>query len=216
MLSKYKTLIFDCDGVLLDSNKIKTAAFYESTRQICEIAALELTDYHKKNGGISRYEKFNYFASEIVEDQELDISVLLKSYKNYVIEKLLSCPIAKGIQELRDKTIDAKWMVVSGGDQEELRMVFKKRGLIDFFDSGIYGSPEDKVKILVREIEVENVLFPALYIGDSKYDFSVSVKMNLDFIFINGWTEVTDWEKWTSANNIKYVKKISEIANGYS
>ena len=26
---KYKSLVFDCDGVLLDSNKIKSDAFYE-------------------------------------------------------------------------------------------------------------------------------------------------------------------------------------------
>jgi len=28
-LKQYKTLIFDCDGVILNSNKIKTQAFYD-------------------------------------------------------------------------------------------------------------------------------------------------------------------------------------------
>ena len=31
-LSKYQTLIFDCDGVILNSNKIKTQAFYEVSK----------------------------------------------------------------------------------------------------------------------------------------------------------------------------------------
>ena len=60
-LSKYKNLFFDCDGLILNSNKIKTQAFKEVVSQYGEKASNELQNYHIKNGGISRYKKFNYF-----------------------------------------------------------------------------------------------------------------------------------------------------------
>ena len=38
-LKKYKTLVFDCDGVILDSNRIKTEAFYRTTQKYGEFIA---------------------------------------------------------------------------------------------------------------------------------------------------------------------------------
>ena len=46
-ISQYATLIFDCDGVILDSNKIKTTAFYNTALPYGEDAAEALVNYHK-------------------------------------------------------------------------------------------------------------------------------------------------------------------------
>ncbi len=50
-LNQYKTLVFDCDGVVLNSKKIKTQAFYEATKHFGHDATQTLVDYHKLNGG---------------------------------------------------------------------------------------------------------------------------------------------------------------------
>lgn len=60
-LIEYKTLVFDCDRVILNSNKVKTEAFYQSALAYGEQAAQALVEYHIANGGISRYKKFAYF-----------------------------------------------------------------------------------------------------------------------------------------------------------
>ena len=65
-LQKYKTLIFDCDGVVLNSNKVKTEAFYETVvKKYGSQAATALADHHKTNGGISRYKKFEFFLIDV-------------------------------------------------------------------------------------------------------------------------------------------------------
>ena len=66
----YSSLIFDCDGVLLNSNSVKTEAFYRATLPYGENAARAMVDFHVSNGGISRYEKFNYFLREIVSSEQ--------------------------------------------------------------------------------------------------------------------------------------------------
>ncbi len=50
-LNHYQTLIFDCDGVILNSNQVKTQAFYKATLSYGEAAAESLVNYHIQHGG---------------------------------------------------------------------------------------------------------------------------------------------------------------------
>jgi phosphoglycolate phosphatase-like HAD superfamily hydrolase len=102
---------------------------------------------------------------------------------------------------------------VSGGDQAELRAVFAKRGLADWFNGGIFGSPRNKEEILASEIDAGLILPPALLFGDSKYDYHAAISAGLDFIFISAWSEVDDWEEWVSVNCINHQPFISTQPN---
>ena len=53
-ITDYSTIIFDCDGVVLDSNKVKTQAFFDIAEPWGNKAQNLLTKYHVNNGGISR------------------------------------------------------------------------------------------------------------------------------------------------------------------
>lgn len=68
-LAKYQTLVFDCDGVVLNSNKVKTEAFFKAALPYGEAAAQQLVEYHVARGGISRYKKFAWFVENVVSDQ---------------------------------------------------------------------------------------------------------------------------------------------------
>ena len=194
--NKIETMIFDCDGVILDSNKIKTEAFYEIGRQFSEEAGLRLASYHIENGGESRYKKFNYLFEDILKKKASikEVERLSKFFANITIDKVVNSTIADKIYELRDKTISKKWLVVSGSDQEELREIFKKREINNLFDGGIFGSPDTKDTILKREFEVGNISNPSLFIGDSITDFKASQNANMSFVFLTKWSGVSNWE----------------------
>jgi phosphoglycolate phosphatase-like HAD superfamily hydrolase len=68
-------------------------------------------------------------------------------------------------------------------DQSELRTSFVKRGVAEWFNGGIFGSPQSKLEILKREIGVGNIPQPALYFGDSKYDYLTASSAGLKFVF---------------------------------
>lgn len=188
----YKTWVFDCDGVVLDSNRIKTDAFFRAAEPYGAHYARQLVDYHVKNGGISRYIKFQYFMTGILGRESVDeaeLSHLLSTYAEYVKQGLLSCDVAPGIDRLRQLTKDSNWLIVSGGDQAELRSVFSQRGLDHLFDGGIYGSPDTKDEILSR-LKAERVIDePAVFVGDSQYDIEAARRASLDFIFVSDWSE---------------------------
>ncbi len=215
-LNKYQTLVFDCDGVVLDSNKVKTQAFYQAALPYGEAAAQALVDYHVSHGGISRYKKFAIFLEKIVpqyapETEGPNLEKLLENYANYVKEGLLNCEVAEGLEELRKHTKGTKWLIVSGGDQKELREVFAKRGLDKLFNGGIFGSPDTKGEILAREIANDNIQAPAFFLGDSVYDHQAATAQNIDFLFLHSWTEVNDWEQFIEKNNIKSLDKIKSL-----
>lgn len=209
-IHKYRTLVFDCDGVVLNSNQVKSYAFYKSALPYGREAATDFVQYHMINGGVSRYKKFEYFLANIapqVDGPGLD--TLLSNYANDVIEGLLSCDISQGLMELREQTPTSRWLIVSGGDQSELRQVFKTRGLTSLFDGGIFGSPADKKYILDRELALGNIQKEALFLGDSKYDFESAKHAELDFLFVSGWSEMSDWQPWAELNKIGTVQSLA-------
>lgn len=215
-IEDYATLVFDCDGVVLCSNKVKTEAFFKTALPFGEAPARALVDYHVANGGISRYKKFAYFIDQILpsylpDGVEASLDILLDNYASTVRLGLLKSEVAPGLQSLREKTPDARWLIVSGGDQEELRDVFTQRGLADYFNGGIFGSPDTKDEILARELDIGNIHKPALFLGDSKYDFKAAAGAGLDFIFLSKWSEVSEWDQWVEEHGLSHRSRLSDL-----
>ena len=212
-LDEYFTLVFDCDGVILNSNRVKTDAFYQAALPYGEAAAQALVSYHVQNGGVSRYKKFAYFLEHIVKSESSGpgLDELLSQYAAQVHEGLMTCDIAAGLASLRERTSSARWLIVSGGDQSELREVFKARGIAELFDSGIFGSPDTKDEILARELHHGNIQVPALFLGDSKYDYQAATAAGLDFVFISAWSEVENWATWCSSLSLNVCKSIESL-----
>ncbi len=213
MAKSYRSLIFDCDGVVLDSNRVKTSAFYQAALPYGEDLASQLVEYHTANGGISRYRKFAYFLESIVQTgaDEGAMATLLDSYASAVRAGLRSCAVTDGLEDLRQAFPDMTWYIASGGDQAELRDVFSERGLDQLFDGGIFGSPDTKEQILEREIAAGLNAEEALFIGDSRYDHIAAEAFAIDFIFASGWTEFSGWQDYTRDHSLPIIGKVAEL-----
>ena len=212
-LFKYKTIIFDCDGVLLNSNQIKSEAFYQTALPAGEKYAAELLDFHRNHGGISRNKKFEYFLNRIVATKKnrLELPALLETYANLVVDKLLKSEVSEGLDLLRDKTSEATWFVISGGNELEIKEVFSEKRIAQYFNGGIFGSPKSKDDIFKELIEEGRIKFPAIYFGDSRYDHEVAVKNSVDFVFVSNWTEFADWRAYCSDNQLPNIDKLANV-----
>jgi len=211
-IREYATLVFDCDGVVLDSNKVKTDAFYKSALPYGEKLANELVRYHKENGGVSRYIKFEYFLDSIlgVSIKQHMLNELLKSYSENVYDGLRSCQVNSGLKKLRNYT-NSRWMIASGGDQSELNEIFLLRNIYDYFDGGIFGSPDTKDTILSRELNNGNIKLPALFLGDSQYDYQSSIDAKIDFVFLSDWTEFKNWNDYCNKHKLNVFGSLSSL-----
>jgi phosphoglycolate phosphatase-like HAD superfamily hydrolase len=219
-LSVYSTIVFDCDGVVLNSNRIKTDAFRSAAMPYGLSAAEALVQHNVANGGVSRYLKFEHFLANIVTRMCPEVvpgidapglDELLAAYSQEVREGLMSCSVAEGLFELRSATKPTRWMIISGGDQEELSDVFMLRGIRPLFDGGIFGSPVAKDQIVAREIKKGNILFPALFLGDSRLDYEVASRHGLDFVFVSSWTDFSEWGSYTSNHSIVSISHLRDL-----
>tara|TARA_B110000238_G_scaffold200485_1_gene250794 strand:- start:1946 stop:2599 length:654 start_codon:yes stop_codon:yes gene_type:complete len=213
-LTKYNTIIFDCDGVILNSNFQKIEAYRNTAIAYgaSNIQAEELVAYHVNLTGISRIVKFKHFLKEIMDEGVTDYSMkkLVDNLNIEVINLLKNCEVASGLEKLKSQTKKSTWMVASGGDQDELRFLFKEKNIASFFDGGIYGSPSSKHQIVERKLKDKNFL-PTLFLGDSLYDIQTAQKYKLDFIFVYGWTDLKDWKEICNQYGLIYVEKIQDL-----
>ena len=207
-MDKYKTWLFDCDGVILDSNRIKTEAFFDSAIKYGKEYAKKLVELHISTGGVSRFEKMRQFVYEIIktcDDKEVDY--LIREYGRICFEKLKNSNITPGFVNFIRQN-DCKKFVISGGREDEVVSIFKHKK-IDIYFNGIYGSPRTKENIL-DDIS-EDIDFPAVYVGDSKYDFIASNYIGSDFIFMYEFSEFQGWEEYFKDRNVMCIKNIIDI-----
>lgn len=213
-LTQYQTIIFDCDGVILNSNFQKIEAYRNAALEYgaSKEQAEALVDYHVKLTGISRIIKFEFFLKEILHQTPSNKSMaeLIQNLNSNVIELLKSCDIADGLDRLKSVTPNNKWIVASGGDQEELRYLFADKKIDHFFPEGIFGSPRSKHEIIEQELK-DDSWKPALFLGDSLYDIQTAKKYNIDFVFVSGWTDLKDWESVCREYDVPSTPALSDL-----
>jgi len=214
-ISKYNSIVFDCDGVLLNSNSIKTKAFGSIFKPYGKDIANKMVDYHIKNGGISRYKKIKYFIENYLKNsdynkEEIELK-MLNEFSKIVKNELLSSEVCDNLSLLKTSSKNTKWFIVSGGDQNELNYVFKKKKIATLFESGIFGSPSTKFEIIEREISNKKLIEPVLYFGDSKLDYEVARYFNFDFAFVYQWTEFKQWKEYFNNKDVIIISSPSSI-----
>ena len=219
-MNKIKSLIFDCDGVILNSNKIKTNAFREALKDFNENAVNEFIAYHNTNGGISRFIKIKIFLEKILPKYDTNnyfssnqYELIINNYSKFCRRHLYNCEVTKDLEILKEYTKGTNWFIISGGDQKELRDVFLHKKLNFLFEGGIYGSPDTKDEILKREIKRQNIIFPALFLGDSKLDHIAAKDNKIEFVFVSKWTELKSYKKYCLENKLTEISKVIDIKN---
>ncbi|MDR1686449.1 MAG: HAD family hydrolase [Desulfovibrio sp.] len=177
-------VVFDCDGVILESMDVKTQAFRRIGAEFGEEAADRLALYHSLHGGVSRYEKFAWLYREVLgrEISAEEKALLNEKFVNAALEEVTACPLVPGMQEVLDRLHGRLPMyVASGAPQEELCCILEKRGLARYF-AGIRGWPPAKGALLKSIVE-ESGADPArcVMVGDAYADLEAARQAGTQF-----------------------------------
>jgi phosphoglycolate phosphatase-like HAD superfamily hydrolase len=191
---KWKNIIFDFDGVIVNSNEIRIEGFAELFTDYPESEIKKLLKYARENGGISRYIKIRFFFEEIkkMPISEEDVNRLAHQYSILVTEKVERASSVPGAVEFIDKYSSFyRLAIVSGSDQLELRGICKERDIAKYFCT-ILGSPIGKSKNIRTLIDVQGWDHEeCLYVGDSINDYDAAFLNNVSFLGVN--SGAFDW-----------------------
>lgn len=180
-----KAIIFDFDGVLVESVDIKTKAFAKLFEYEENVIIKEIVDYHLKNTGVSRFDKFRYIYKEILKKPltDVDFQNLCNRFSLLVVDEVVDAPFVKGAKEfLENYSSIYDCYVASATPQEEMEKIVKRRQMSRYF-KGIYGAPKKKADV-VRTILFTYDLKPdnVIYIGDAISDYEAAKENNVAFI----------------------------------
>lgn len=209
MAGTIKCLVFDCDGVLLDSVPVKTRAFARLAEPYGEEARDRFIMYHARHGGVSRYRKFAWFFEEVLHREITpgESDAWGKKFAEYALEEVRSCHMIAGAEAVLKAWCGRLPMYVcSGAPLAELELILRERGLARYFN-GVYGSPPAKAELLQTIVSLHKNLAPEEFVmvGDAITDADAAEAAGTQFYAVGPelkgcpgpWSEtLVDFGKW--------------------
>lgn len=187
--NQYDVLFWDFDGVILDSMNVRDKGFELVLADFPAEQVQQLLDYHRKNGGLSRYVKFRYFYEEIRGESLSDerLQELANRFSEIMLNELGSKNLLIGdtTSFLENLPKPFTMHIVSGSDQTELRELCRRLEVASYFDS-IHGSPKPKTEWVTELLNDHGYdTTKAALIGDSVNDLEAARDNSIDFIGYN-------------------------------
>ncbi len=187
MKTRYRSIIYDFDGVILDTVAAKVDAFAQVYRDEDPSRISEIRAYAEANGGMSRYEKFRYFESALFGRplSEGRLEELCAQYRTAVETAVASARFIDGaLETIVGLHGIVSQHVVSAAPEDELRSALTERGLLGRFKS-IGGAPRSKRAEFRRILSEDGVEAGAvLAIGDSLMEYHAAVELGMPFLAI--------------------------------
>jgi phosphoglycolate phosphatase-like HAD superfamily hydrolase len=167
-----RAILLDFDGVILESVSVKTEAFRELFSIFPEYVD-EIVQFHLDNGGMSRFEKFHYIYTHILQKDlpEKEFESLSRQFSVLVEDAVNRAPFVEGAPEfLETMHKKCRLYIVSATPQEELVRIVKNRGIFHYF-TGVFGAPAKKTDHIRAIMTQANICSgDMIFIGDAVND----------------------------------------------
>jgi phosphoglycolate phosphatase-like HAD superfamily hydrolase len=178
-MKTFEAVVFDCDGVILESADLKSEAFYKVGALFGPKIQQRFYEYHLQHTGVSRYDKFAWLyreelGKEITQEESQRLGEMFAAYCG---ESVRAAPFVPGFEKALAwfQSQNVSIFVASGTPQAELEANLAARGLAGHFQ-GILGTPPAK-SILLGRIIAEGGFDPGrvLMVGDGETDLQAAL-----------------------------------------
>lgn len=189
-LSATKLFVFDFDGTLVQSNAIKSTAFFDVTAHISG-ARGHLENLLQTRPELDRYGIFGALA-ELIED--IDPDALAKAYGVHCKERILNCPEVPGTTILLTKLMETgRTAIINSATPEvPLRDVVPQLPFGSLIHT-IYGEPASKAENLNKAMALCDVgPEQTIMVGDRESDRMSAEQTGCKFIGVQ--SDLTDYD----------------------
>lgn len=182
---KIDAIVFDFDGVLVESVNVKTQAFAQLYSPFGLQVKEKVVEHHTNNAGISRYVKFRHYHKVFLnkalsQEEETELG---KEFSKLVVDAIITAPWVPGAHEFLEEVHTRLPLFVASGTPEiELKEIVSRRKMNRFFAS-VHGTPASKGEIILSIVE-KHSFSPnrVLMVGDALADLDGAKMAGVKFL----------------------------------
>ncbi len=207
-----RAALFDFDGVILDSNRVKRGAFFTAVEEVYpgqgELVASLIDDRHP----LTRQRFMAKVAERLVPvggraDAALD---LVARYGRIVDEGLMAAPFVRGAEDTLALLAGKMPLYLNTQNpRDAIVPILEGRGLMPHF-TAVYGSERSKGenidRVLTDGFEVNEIVM----IGDGILDWTASRDKGVPFIAVNPTFEMPDYPPVATRSDLTDLAAIIE------
>lgn len=179
-------IVFDFDGTICDSARIKDEAFRLLYLEEMGVAfAEQVYAYHAANAGVSRFLKIVHIEEQMIGRSCSDdrLAEVAGRFARMVEDRVVAAPLIDGAGEFVSRHSNGLVLTVaSATPTDELRRIMHRRGMGTAF-AAVEGSPDSKGSIIRRHLE-QFAVDPgrAVMVGDQMSDYKAADEAGVAFI----------------------------------
>lgn len=204
---KIGAILFDCDGVLIDSIEKKVKAFRQWVTKYYPQWERAFMEYHLASYGVGRINQVKYFINNIVRVPVSEDSLIsmLDFLDKCIDNHMETAQLTPGVSDLTSICANKgiKMFVVSGAPRAELDFHLTRLGIFEKFN-GIFGSPISKEEG-VRQILGSQKMVPEnlIFVGDATADANAAFSFGIRFVYYPSEAKMESVHVWKKIKNMK-------------
>jgi len=192
-MSRYEAILFDFDGVLVDSEPVHFVCWQEILQPFG--LTLDWKTYSEQGIGVSDRAMLAVLCKQ--SDPPLDIELLAAEYprkKEIFRDRMLAAqPISQTVIDLLDSLKDYKLAVVTSSGRAEVEPILEAAGLRHRFDAAVFGGDvkslkpaPDPYRLAVERLGVTR----ALVVEDSEAGVASGLAAGLEVLRVQAQAEM--------------------------
>jgi phosphoglycolate phosphatase len=183
MAPKFRAIVFDFDGTLVESNAIKEDAFLLVAKSL-NVAEAAMREVLAKRGPKSdRFEVWRNVSVQLSRPELAEEGARL--YSEHCLREVTRAPMIEGAQDLLENLLSARCplYINSATPEQPLRETVAARDMSKYFRE-VYGFPVSKEEHLLEILKREQILDPRelLMIGDGRDDLKAAEEIGTSFL----------------------------------
>jgi phosphoglycolate phosphatase-like HAD superfamily hydrolase len=184
LISQFKLIFWDFDGVIKDSVEVKTRAFVKLFEPFGAEVAERVREHHVANGGMSRFDKLPIYLQWAGEKpSQSRVSECCDQFGQLVLQGVINAPWVPGVEAyIRSNPFQQIFVLVSATPQDELEQILRALNLTACF-TGVFGAPtrkKDAIRMTIAARGLDSSV--CLMIGDARADLEAAEANHILFI----------------------------------